>query len=391
MNQEENSPVEADDEISLLDLIEVISKNLRLLILGPILAGLTALSFGFYLPPSYTAKSTFLPPQQQGSSSELLQSLGSLGGLVGSATGIKNPSDRFISYLKSNTLRDRLIKRFSLKKYYKSEFITSTREALNSKVNIITDKAGLITVEVKDEDPIFAAKIANAHIEELSVFLTSMAITEAQDKRVFYENQLRESVNKLSLAQQNLQKSGVQAGDVMFDPTTAVASVARLQAEITSQEIRVSSMRGYVSEKSPDYQQALTELKVLKHQLAKIESGYKKTNNNDVNYLDNYREFKIQQTLYELLVKQFEMAKLDEARKDLTIQVIDPALPPELKNGPKKAQMATLTSLATGFFLLLWVFIKNAINSGYANPESSKKMTSIRNSIRKSLGLKANS
>lgn len=93
MNQEENSPVEADDEISLLDLIEVISKNLRLLILGPILAGLTALSIGFYLPPSYTAKSTFLPPQQQGSSSELLQSLGSLGGLVGSATGIKNPSE----------------------------------------------------------------------------------------------------------------------------------------------------------------------------------------------------------------------------------------------------------------------------------------------------------
>ena len=158
------------DEISLLDLLQVVADNLRLLVLGPIAAGLIALAITFFIPPTYTAITKFMPPQQQSTGeAALLKTLGALGGLAGSTAGIKNPNDQFIGFLKSNSVADVLTERFQLMKRFESKFKEDTRKTLESLTKITTGKDGLIAVEVEGEDPVFAAQLANAYVEELGI------------------------------------------------------------------------------------------------------------------------------------------------------------------------------------------------------------------------------
>ena len=165
-----NTPVSAleacleseTDEISLLDLLQVVVDNLRLLVFGPLLAGLLALGVAYVIPPTFTATAKFLPPQQQQSAAaSMLQSLGGLGGLAGAA-GLKNPSDQYVSLLKSRTIQDTLIDRFKLLDRYDEKFRENARKVLDSNVLVSGGKDGLITIEASDKDFVFAAQLANA-------------------------------------------------------------------------------------------------------------------------------------------------------------------------------------------------------------------------------------
>jgi capsular polysaccharide biosynthesis protein len=161
-------PAQDTDEISLLDILNVIKNNLALLIAGPLLVGLIALGITFLIPPTFTASTSFLPPQQQQSASaSLLASLGSLGGLASAATGLKNPNDQFIAFLKSRRVEDKLVERFKLIERYKVSLLTDARIALEGRTRITSGKDNLITIEVDDRDPAFAAELANAQVEEL--------------------------------------------------------------------------------------------------------------------------------------------------------------------------------------------------------------------------------
>jgi capsular polysaccharide biosynthesis protein len=159
-------PTPEDDEISLLDLLQTVVDNLRLLILAPLAVGLAALGISFAIAPTFTAETKFLPPQQQqGMAASMLASLGALGGLAGAATGLKNPADQYVAFLKSNSIEDALIDRFKLMDRYEAEYKADARETLEGNVQIASGKDGLITVSVSDTDPQIAADIANAHIE----------------------------------------------------------------------------------------------------------------------------------------------------------------------------------------------------------------------------------
>ncbi len=186
---------EAEDEISLLDLLQVVADNLRLLILGPLAVGLAALGISFAIPPTFTAKTLFLPPQQQQSSaSALIQSLGSMGGLAGAAIGgIKNPADQYIAFMKTASLQDALIERFKLQERYEQKFRVDTRKQLLDNTKLASGKDGIITLEVDDRDPKFAADLANAYIDELRRLITRLAVTEAQMRRQFFEGKLKEA------------------------------------------------------------------------------------------------------------------------------------------------------------------------------------------------------
>ena len=177
---ENNMPMgmQDEDEISLLDLLQTIVDNLRLLVLGPLAVGFTALGISFLIPPTYTAKTQFLPPQQQQSAAaSMLSSLGSLGGLAGAVGGIKNPADQYLAYMKSVTIQDALIERFKLQERYEVKTKTDARLALTGSVRAASGKDGLIFVEVDDKDPKFAAVLANAHVEELGKLLGKLATT----------------------------------------------------------------------------------------------------------------------------------------------------------------------------------------------------------------------
>ena len=378
-----------DDEINLLDLLQTIVDNLRLLVLGPLAAGITALAISFAVKPIFTAEVTFLPPQQQqGMAASMLASLGALGGLAGAAAGIKNPADQYVAFMKSTSLENALIDRFKLMERYKAEFKQDARKALEGNVKITSGKDGIISVEVDDHDPQFAADLANAHVEELANLMGRLAVTEAQQRRQFFEKQLEQTKDKLAQAETALRETGVSSSTLKSNPFMAVSAVSSLRAQITAQEVKLGAMRSYLAESAPEFKQALAELSSLRAQLAKQSEQDKPSNGTagQGDYVSAYREFKYQEALFELFAKQFEMAKVDEAREGATIQVVDVAHPPEKRSKPKKALIAVLATLATGFALLLYVFIRQALRNGAQDEETATKLNALRTSWRKALG-----
>ena len=371
-----------NDEISLLDLLQVVVDNLRLLIFGPLAVGLTALGISYTVAPTFTATTKFLPPQQQQSAAAgMLASLGALGGLAGAATGIKNPSDQYLAFMKSNAVQDALISRFKLMDRYEQKYQVTSRKQLEANSKFASGKDGIITVEVDDKDPRFAADLANAYVEELSNLTNRLALTEAQQRRQFFEQKLNETKVNLTKSEQALRASGVDASVLKNNPQAAVTVVAELQARIVAQEVKLASMRGYLAETAPEFRQAQTELQAFRSQLAKAEqSSAKTTKSGDGDYVERYRNFKYDETLFELFAKQYEIARVDESREGAVIQVIDPATPPELKSKPKKALIALLATLASGFILLLWVFVRQAMRNAAKTPETAQQLANLKNS-----------
>lgn len=383
-----NSIEADDDEINLLDLLQVVVENLRLLVLAPLAAGLLALGISFVIPPTFTATTTLLPPQQQQSmAASMLQSLGALGGLAGAATGIKNPNDQFVAFLQSNVVEDALIGRFKLMERYESEFKADARKTLEGVSDISSGKDGLITVKVDDKNPVFAARLANGYVEELGHLMDHLAVTEAQQRRVFFENQLKQAKESLTKAELALQATGVNSSALKTQPEAAVGAVAQLQAQIAAQEIKLGSMRGYLTESAPDFKQAQTELSALRAQLGKAEkTSTEPPAGGNADYVARYRDFMYYQTLFQLFAKQYEIARIDESREGAVIQVVDVAHPPERKTKPKKALIAVLTTLATGFALLLFIFIRAAVRNAEQDQEAAEKITNLRRAWAKALG-----
>ncbi|MEY5099035.1 MAG: Tyrosine-protein kinase ptk [Pseudomonadota bacterium] len=370
------------NEVSLLDLLQIVADNLKLLTVAPLAVGATALAVSFAIPPTYTATAKFLPPQQQQSlAAGMLSSLGALGGLAGAAAGLKNPADQYVAYLKSNSVQDALIERFKLQDRYDEKFKIDTRKELSQNARITSGKDGLITVEVDDKEAQVSADLANAHIEELQRLLGRLAVTEAQQRRLFFEKQLQQVKDKLTQAEQALRSSGVNASALKSDPKAAVTAVAQIQAQVTAQEVKVASLRGYLAESAPDFKQAMTELGALRAQLNKLENASSKAGG-DSDYVARYRNFKYQETLFELFAKQYELAKVDEAREGAVIQVLDAAQAPERKSKPKKALIAGLATLGSAFALLLYVFVRQGLRNAARSNETAEKLARIKRSFK---------
>lgn len=376
-----------DDEISLLDLLQVVVDNLRLLVLGSLAGGLLALAVTFAITPTFNATTKFLPPQQQQSgAAAMLQSLGALGGLAGAASGLKNPADQYVAFTQSRSVQDALIDRFKLIERYDVKFRQDARMTLAASALISSGKDGLITVDVQDKDPQFAAQLANAHIEELQKLLSRLAVTEAQQRRVFFEKQLNTAKANLVNAEQALKASGVNSSALKANPQAAVEGLAKLKAGVTAQEVKLASMRGYLTESAPDFKQAQIELAALRSQVARAEKEEPASSGNSGDYITKFRDFKYNETLFELFAKQYEIARVDESREGAVIQVVDVAQPPERKSKPKKAMIAAVTTVAVGFVLLLFVFLRQSLRRAELDQESANKLAQLRRALRKALG-----
>lgn len=381
--------MEDEDEISLLDLLQVVVDNLRLLVLGPLLIGLAALGITFAIPPTFTAKVVFIPPkQQQSTAASALADLASLGG-GGAIAGVKNPADQYVALIKSNSVSDAMIKRFGLQERYKAKYLEDARKALAAETTITAGgKDGLISLEVEGKDPVLAAAISNAYVEELRTLLNRVALTEAQMRRVFFEKLVTETKASMAQAETVLKTSGVDGAVLKLSAGAALEGVARLKAQISVQEVKLATMRGYLADTAPEFKQALNELMVLRSQLTRADQEDTKPLGQS-DYISHFREFKYQEALLELYLRQFEMARLDESRDGAVVQVVDAAQVPERKSKPKKGQIAAMSALAGGFALLLFVFIRQALRGAGADEASAQKLQNLRTGWRRALGLKA--
>lgn len=364
--------------IDLLDLALPLAEHWKLLVLGPLLAGLLAFGITFLVPKTYTSRTVFLPPQQQQSAAaSAIAQLGALSGLVGSAAGLKSPADQYVALLQSTTVADRLIDEFKLMQVYDEEFRFKAREELARNVRIsLGKKDGLITIEVDDEDPQRAADMANRHVDELRRLTSQLALTEAQQRRVFFEAQLTQTRDRLTQAQQALQASGFSQGALKADAKAAAEGYARLRAEATAAEVRLQTLRRNLADNTPEVQQAQSTLGALRAQLGKLEESTDLSGAPD--YVSKFREFKYQETLFELFARQYELARLDESREGALIQVVDVAKPAEWKSKPKRALITVASAIASLMLLAVGVLVRHAWRRAAQCPEGAAKLADLR-------------
>jgi len=368
-----------DDSVSLLEAAVPLAEHWKLLVFGPLAIGLAAFGIATLIPPTYTATTTLLPPQQQQSSaSSLLSSLGSLAGLAGgAASGLRTPADQYVALMQSATVSDRMVDQFKLLDVYDQKYRVDARRALATNVHItVGKKDGLITIEVDDKSPRRAADMANRYVDELRRMTDTIAVSEAQQRRKFFELQLRQTQEKLVQAQQALQASGFAQGALKAEPKSAAEAYARLRAELTAAEVRLQTLRGSLSDNTPEVQQQQSTLAALRGQVARLEQPAAAASGPD--YVSKYREFKYQETLFDLFAKQYELARVDESREGGLIQVVDAATPPEKKSKPKRLFIALGATFAGGIMLVAAVLIRRSWRAAVADPANAHQMERLR-------------
>lgn len=398
-NQHTTTPAAAmdDDEINLMDLLLVIAKHNRFIIKLTLSVAVLAVIYALLQPNIYTAKTVILPPQQGASSaSMLLGQLGGLAGLAGGAAGIKSPNDLHIGMLKSRTIADTLIKRFDLQALWEAKTREATRKALEGSTVIASGKDGFITIEYSDKDPQFAATMANAYVEELDRLNSTLAVTEASRKRLFFEKQLKGSRTNLDAAENALKQTQERTGMIQLDKQggAIIEAVANVRAQIAAKEVELAAMGAFATPQNPDYRQIQQVIVGLRAQLAKVERDHVagqgdvmvptgKLPETGLEFLRKTRELKYQETLFELLSKQFEIAKIDEAKDAALIQVVDKALVPEKKSKPKRALIVILATMMAFFIGILLAFFREASARASLDPASAERMNLLRRYLRR--------
>ena len=375
-----------EDEISLLDIAIVLAKHKKLVLGLPILGGLLSLGITFLMPNWYTATTKILPPQQsQSSAAAILGQLGAVSGLAASSLGIKNPNDVFVAMLKSRTIADAIIEHFNLKELYDEKYLQDTRKELNNNVNISSGKDGVITVEMDDKDPKRAADMANAYIEELEKLTLKLAVGEASQRRLFFEKQLKQAKDGLAQTEIELTKYQKQKGvvDLKGQAGLTLSTAAALRAQITAKEVQIASLSSFATPENPDLLRAREELASLRVEMAKVSRGGSgevgdvlisvgKAPEEGAEYVRRYRDMKYFETLYDIFAKQYEIARIDEAKNSAMIQVLDTAVVPERKSKPRRALVVMIVGLAGLVLGMISAFVWEAI--GVARKDSAQSL-----------------
>jgi uncharacterized protein involved in exopolysaccharide biosynthesis len=287
-----------------------------------------------------------------------LASLGGLAGVAGAAAGVASPADRYVAMLQSITVSNRVIDQFNLMGVYAAKLRVDAQRALSNNVRINAGKKdGLLTIEVEDESPQRSADMANGYVDELRSLTKTLAVTEAQQRRMFFEQQLQATKERLTKAQIALQESGFNAGALNTEPKAAAESYARLKAEIMATEVKLQIMRGTLADNAPDIVQQQNTLAALRRQLSVIEVSNAPAKQG-ADYVGRYRDFKYQETLFDMFARQYELARVDESRDGTLIQVLDVATPPERRSKPKRLMIALVSGTFAGLVIVGLVLIR---------------------------------
>jgi uncharacterized protein involved in exopolysaccharide biosynthesis len=366
---------DSEDEISLLDLLRVLWEHKWLLIGSTLGAGVLAAGIALLMPNYYTATARILPPQQNSSSASAL--LGQLGGLAaaagGNIAGIRNPNDLYVGMLKSRTVADRLIERFDLKTHFEQQSQMTTQVQLASASRLSAGRDGIIAIAVELKDPKLAADVANAYVEELVRLTGVLAVTEASQRRLFFERQLAKARDNLAAAEVAAREALTKGGLAMVEGQgrSLVETSARLRAQITAKEVQIGAMRSFAADSNPDLQLVQRELTALRGELARAEGSgasgaMPKSNPAASDNVRLLRELRYQEALQELLARQTEAARLDEARDLSMIQVLDAAVVPDKKSSPRRVFFVFSVVLGAGVVIAVGIILMHYIRESRA-------------------------
>jgi uncharacterized protein involved in exopolysaccharide biosynthesis len=388
-----------EDEISLLDLMIALAERKRTILWVTAVFAVIAVVVSLILPKRYTATVTLLPPQQNTSMGAALASqLGNLGGmaaLAGGSLGLKNPNDMFVGMLKSRTVEDAMVQRFGLMKEYHTRYLSDACKAFEDHATVDgSGKDGMIHISVEDGNPQRAAELANGYVDQFRDLSQHLAISEASQRRLFFEQELETAKNNLANAEEALKQTEQSTGVIQPDSQerALIDSAAALRAQITAREVQIQGMQTYATGENSELIQAQQELASLRTQLAKLGGSEASTGDEFIvpkgrvpqagmEYIRKLRDVKYYEAIFDILARQYEVAKLDEAKEGSLIQVVDPAIAPDWRSFPKRG-LIVISATVAGF--LLGVFLA-LLQAGFErlkdDPEVNEKLTVLRKSI----------
>jgi len=387
--------------LNLLDLLIVLAKHRWLILCITAACIVAAIALAFILPNRFTAETVVLPPAQ-GTSSGLamlgqMAGADSLASLASSGLGGKSIGEMYMALLQSRTVEDAMVNRFKLIDRYHAKNATDARKALTGHTALsLNAKDGLITLRMTDKDPRQAAAFANGYVEELHNLTANLAITEAARRRAFFQQQMLEANQNLATAEDAMKKTEQTTGVFQIDSQTSalVQSAAALRAQIAAKEVQLQSMRTYATDNNPDILGVRQQLSALQGQLAQLTGSGKDSSANDLllpkgkipeaglEYIRRLRDVKYYETISALLARQFELAKVDEAREGNSVQVVDAAVPPEHRSFPKPLLMIP-SAAAFGLFVgCVWSLLLEGWNRLKTNPDNSGRLAVLRSVLR---------
>jgi len=349
---------------SMIQVLTQLALRKRLIAKVTGISILAGLILSFALPVRYTAATKIMPPKQSQSTTSFLNSQMTAGSMADMAGGglLKDPNAIYIGLLKSRPVADAIINKYDLTKVYHSRDMTAARKKLENNTQIVSEKSTLISISVTDRDKKRAADIANAYAEQLRFLSKNISVTEASRRRLFFEEQVKSQKEALVTAEVAFQQVQQNKGLVHLDAqaNVIIGSLAQLRGEIAAKEVELQALKSYSTEHNPDVQLAERELSTMQGEATQMEqhsqpTGYSDMGLKDVpkaglEYLRAEHELTYQQALYDMLVKQYEAAKLDEAKEAAIIQVVEPAIEPDRKSAPKRAAILMLSTFIGLFF-----------------------------------------
>lgn len=358
----EVAPKAVEADYLALDLLIVLARHKRFILRFTVGVAILAAIIVLLVPNQYTAETVVLPPaQNSGMGAALMSQLaggGALASLAGGSLGIKNPGDMYVSLFRSRTVEDAVIQRFGLMARYKKKRMTDTRKKFEERATVVLGlKDGLIRISVEDRDPKMAAEIANGYVEEFRKLSANLAITEASQRRLFFQQQLVEAKDNLANAEEAMKHTEQSTGVLQIDSQakSLIEAATMLRAQVVAKQVQIQGMRSFATEDNPELVMARQQLGALQAQLSKLGGADQDANSllvpkgkvpeAGMEYIRKYRDVKYHETIYELIAKQFEVAKLDEARQGAIVQVADVAVPPDKKSYPPRALIVVLFSL----------------------------------------------
>lgn len=332
---------------------------------GSLLVAVVTYGITLLLPPTFTARMSFISPlPQQSSGAAALASLGNLAGLAG-GNAVRNSSDQYVSLMQSVTVSNEIVDKFNLQDVYKTKFKEDARKDLKRFVRIVAGKKdGLISVEVDDVDPQRAADMANAYFDALKGFSNGLALTEAQQRRAVFQKQLEQTRVLLGAAQDKLTAAGFNSGTLKAEPKATAEAFARIKAEIAANEIRLQTALRTLTEQAVEVQQLRAANNELQVQLRRFEKPVQGPTQQDQDYVLAYREVKYQEAMFDIYARQFELARLDEAKEGALFQLVDKATPPERRSAPQRTKIALSAMLLAALSLCMFFGRKPTSTSG---------------------------
>jgi len=376
-----------DEGLSLIDLLIVLAKSKRLIIGLPMIVAVVASVVVLIIPPTYKSTARILPPVIGQSST-----LAVLGGMGGGILGVgKNPSDIYLAILKSNSVEDSVIKHFDLKQYYDKKYVEDTRKAFEKDMEAKAGKEGVIEITYENKDKMKAAEVANGMVSALQEVNSRLAITEAARRRLYFEKQMALAKANLADAENGLKHFQQNTGliELQGQSGATLGAMATLEATIAAKEVQLSGMKFYATKNNPDYMRVSGELAELKAQLSALNAkggkgvSLAKESIPEVglDFTHKVHDVKYYETLFDIMARQFEAAKADEAKDGTLIQILDRAEPAEKRAWPKRTMTVLLSAVIALFVAILLAFVRNAISVGASDPRQAARMAELKSAL----------